>query len=146
MFAWMFYSINFISNTIITKSQIRKEKKNSFEYFHKYDEISLSFHILRLKINMFIMFFRNIRFSIMCNDIRAKFTRVTFYVLKIEMISNKSINEKILIFRISLNSKNDEINKKRKKIVSCQFIKRQFFMSRCQFQKKFEILIEWRIY
>ena len=30
--------------------------------------------------------------------------------------------------RISLDSKNDEINKNRKKIVSCQFIKRQFFM------------------
>ena len=95
------------------------KKKNSFECFHEYDEISLSFHILRLKMNVFIMFFRNIRFFVMCNDIRTKFTRVTFHILKIEMISNKSIDEKILIFRISLNLKNDEINKKRKKIVSC---------------------------
>ena len=104
----------------------KMKKKNSFEYFHNYDEISLSFYILQLKMNIFIMFFRNIRFFIMCNDIRAKLTRVTFHVLKIEMISNKSIDEKILIFRISLDSKNDEINKNRKKIVSCQFIKRQF--------------------
>ena len=74
------------------------------------------------------MFFRNIRFFVMCNDIRARLTRVTFHVLKIEMISNKSIDEKILIFRISLDSKNDKISENRKKIVSCQFTKRQYFI------------------
>ena len=72
------------------------------------------------------MFFRNIRFFIMCNNIRIRLTRVTFHVLKIEMMLNKSIDKKILIFRISLDSKNNEINKNRRKIVSCQFIKRQF--------------------
>ena len=51
----------------------------------------------------------------MCNDIQIKFTRVTFHVLKIEMMSNKSIDEKILISRILFDSKNDEINKNRKK-------------------------------
>ena len=75
---------------------------------------------------MFIMFFRNIRFFIMCNNIRIRLTRVTFHVLKIEMMLNKSIDKKILIFRISLDSKNNEINKNRSKIILCQLIKRQF--------------------
>ena len=94
----------------------KMKKKFSSKCFHNYNEISLSIYILRLKMNMLIMFFRNIRFFVMCNDIRARFTRLIFYVLKIEMMSNKSIDEKILIFRISFDSKNDEINKNRKKL------------------------------
>ena len=32
------------------------------EYFHHYDEISLFFHVFRLKIDMFVMIFRNFKF------------------------------------------------------------------------------------
>ena len=123
----LFEQIHFkFSNDKIADSKLKK--KFSSECFHNYNEISISSHILRLKVDMFIMLFRNIRFFVICNDTRARFTRVTFHVLKIEMMSNKSIDEKILIFRISLDSKNDEINKNRRKIVLCQFTRRQYFI------------------
>ena len=96
--------------------------------FHYYNETSLSFFIFRLKMNMFIILFRNIKSLVMCNEIRIRLIRIIVNVFEIEIIVDKSIDERILISRISLNSKNDEINKNRKKIVSCQFIKRQFFI------------------
>ena len=77
-------------------------------------------------MNMFIMLFRNIKSFVMCNEIRIRLICIIVNVFETEIIVDKSINERILISRISLNSKNDEINKNRKKIVSCQFIKRQF--------------------
>ena len=96
--------------------------------FHHYDKILLSLYIFRFKINMFVMLLRNIKSFVMCNDIRIRLIYITINVFEIEIIIDKSINEKFLISRISLNSKNDEINKNRKKTISCQFIKRQFFI------------------
>ena len=83
--------------------------------FHHYDEVSLSFHIFRLKMSMLIMLFRNIKSFVMCNETRARLIRIIVNVLEIEIIVDKSIDEKILFSRISLNSKNDKINKNRKK-------------------------------
>ena len=100
----------------------------SFECFHHYDEISLSSHKLNLKIDIFVMLLRNIRSSIMCNEIKVRITRIVENVLKIEIIANKSQSINILIFCISLNFKNNEINKSRKKIVSCQFTRRQYLI------------------
>ena len=101
-------------------------EKFFFESFYNYDEFSLFFHVFRLKINMFFMIFRNLIFFVQCNDIRMRLTRVISHVLKIEIINDKCKNELILISRISFNFKNDENNKNRRKIVSCQFKKHQF--------------------
>ena len=57
-----------------------------------------------------------------------KLIRVTSHVLKIEIINDKNKNELILISRISLHFKNDAQNKNRKKTVSCQFSKTQYFV------------------
>ena len=101
-------------------------EKFPFECFHKYNEPSLLFHVFRLKIDMSLMIFRNLSLPVQCNGIRVKLTRVTQHVLKAEVISGKFKSEKILISRIPLFSKNDEIGKGRKKAVSCQFSKTQF--------------------
>ena len=103
-------------------------KKFFFECFYKYNEFFLFFHVFRLKINMPFIIFRNFSFFVQCNDIRIKLIRVIQHVLKTEIINNKFKNEKILISRILLFSKNDEISKNRKKIVLCQFNKIQFFV------------------
>jgi type IV secretory pathway component VirB8 len=55
----------------------------------------------------------------MWNDIQIRLIRIINNVLKIEIIVEKLIDENILILRISLNLKNDDVNKKRKKIVLC---------------------------
>ena len=84
--------------------------------------------MFRLKMNMFIMLFRNIKSFVMCNETRIRLIRIIVNVFEIEIIVDKSIDEKILISRISLNSKNNEINKNRRKFISCQFIRRQFLI------------------
>ena len=96
----------------------------TFRHFHL---IKLKLK-LNLKIDMFVMLLRNIRSFVMCNEIKVRITRIVEHVLKIEIIVDKSQNIKILISRISLNFKNDEINKNRKKIVLCQFTRRQYFI------------------
>ena len=103
-------------------------EKFSFECFYHYDEVFLSSHKLNLKVDMFIMLLRNIRSFVMCNEIKVRITRIVENVLKIEIIANKSQNINILISRISLNFKNDEINKSRRKIISCQFTRRQYLI------------------
>ena len=104
------------------------KKKFDDECFHHYNEISFSFHILRLKIDMFVMIFRNLKFSIKCNDIKIRITRINQHVLEIEIVDDKKTNFKIVISRISLQFKNDEFNKNRRAIMFCQFIKRQYFI------------------
>ena len=74
------------------------------------------------------MLLRNIRSFVICNEIKIRITRIVENVLKIEIIASKSQNINILISRISLNFKNDEINKDRRKIVSCQFTRRQYLI------------------
>ena len=61
------------------------------------------------------MLIRNIKSFVICNEIRIRLIRIIVNVFEIEIIVDKSIDERILISRISLNSKNDEINKNRKK-------------------------------
>ena len=113
------------SNRVVDLEMI---EEFSFQCFHHYDETSLSSHKLNLKIDMFVMLLRNIRFFFMCNEIKVRITRIVENVLKIEIIANKFQSTSILISRISLNFKNDEINKSRKKIVSCQFTRRQYLI------------------
>ena len=67
-------------------------------------------------MNMFIILFRNIKSFFMCNEIRIRLIRIIVNVFEIEIIVDKSINEKNLISRISLNLKNDEINKIEEKL------------------------------
>ena len=74
------------------------------------------------------MLLRNIRSFVMCNEIKARITRVDNNVMKIEIIIDKCKSEIIAISRISLNFKNDEINKERKQIVFCNFTRRQYFI------------------
>ena len=96
--------------------------------FYHYNEQSLSFYILYLKIDMLVILFRNIRSSFMCNKIKARITRIDNNVLKVEIITSKIKSETIVISRISLNFKNDKISSERKKIVFCQFTRRQYFI------------------
>ena len=62
------------------------------------------------------MLLRNIRSFVMCNKIKIQITHIVEIVLKIEIIVDKFQNINILMSRISLNFKNDEINKNRKKL------------------------------
>ena len=64
---------------------------------------------------MFVMLLRNIRSFVIYNEIKIQITRIVENVLKIEIIVDKSQNINILISRISLYLKKDEINKNRKK-------------------------------
>ena len=96
------------------------------ECFHKYDEPSLPPHVLRLKVGMPLMILRNLSPPVQCNGTRVKLTRVTQHVLEAEVISGKSKGEKVLIPRIPLFSKDDEVGKGRRKAVPCQFSRTQF--------------------
>ena len=96
------------------------------KYFHHYNEQFLLSYILYLKIDILVILLRNIYLFFICNKIRARITRIDNNVLKIEIIASKIKSEIIVISRISLNSKNDKISSERKKIVPCQFTRRQY--------------------
>ena len=104
------------------------ELKNEFddECFHHYNEISLSFHIFRLKVDMSVMILRNLKLFVKCNEIRARIIRIDERVIEIEIIDDKRKNIRIVIFRISLQFKNDENSKNRQTNVLCQFTRRQY--------------------
>ena len=116
--------------------EIKLESCNEFKYDEKkfvkilyhYNETFLSSYILNLKIDMHIMLLRNIRSFVMCNDIKARITRIDESYIKVEIISSKFKNTFILISRIFLNFKDDDVNKERKKRMLCQFTKRQHFI------------------
>ena len=109
-----------------------KNKTNHETYFskcfHHYDETSLFFHLLSLKMNMLVIIFRNIQFLVMCNDTRAWLLIVNQNVLKTKIIVNKHVDYKIFISRISLNCKNDDVNKSKRKTMFISFIKKQYFV------------------
>ena len=121
--------INKLLNNVYYKynSNKIKNKTNHETYFskcfHHYDETSLFFHLLLLKMNMFVMIFRNIQFFVMCNDIRARILIVDNNVLKTKIIVDKHVDHKIFISRISLNCKNDDVNKNKKKRCSFHSLK-----------------------
>ena len=94
--------------------------------FHHYDEILLFFHVFRLKIDMFVIIFRNFKFLLFCNEIQIRIIRTCFNFLNLKIIDDKCNDKKILLFRMKLIFKNDENNKNRKIIVSCEFLKRQY--------------------
>ena len=60
---------------------------------------------------MFVIILRNIAFFVICNNIRIQIFKIIKNVLKAKIIVENYINKKIIILRIFLNSKNDEINK-----------------------------------
>ena len=109
-----------------------KNKTNHETYFSKcfyyYDKASLFFYLLLLKMNMFVMIFRNIQFFVMCNDIRTRLLIIDQNVLKTKIIANKHVNYKIFILRISLNCKNNDVNKNKRKTMFISFIKKQYFI------------------
>ena len=109
-----------------------KNKANYEAYFskcfHHYDKALLFFHLLSLKMNMFVMIFRNIQFLVMCNDTRTRLLIVDQNVLKTKIIVDKHVNYKIFISRISLNCKNDDVNKNKQKTMFISFIKKQYFV------------------
>ena len=74
------------------------------------------------------MNFRNIQFFVMCNDIRIRLLIVDTNVLKTKIIVDKHADYKIFILRISLNCKNDDVNKNKQKTMSISFIKKQYFI------------------
>ena len=91
--------LKYSSNTLV---DLEMKKKYDDECFHNDDEISLSSHILRLKIDVSIIIIRNLKSLVMCNDIRARLIHVDKNVLKTEVIDEKHVDIKILISRISL--------------------------------------------
>ena len=109
-----------------------KNKTNHETYFlkcfHHYDEALLFFHVLLLKVNMLVMIFRNIQFFVMYNDTRARLLIIDQNVLKTKIIVDKHANYKILISRISLNCKNDDVSKNKRKTMLISFIKKQYFV------------------
>ena len=117
--------LKYNNNTFV---DLEMRKKYNDECFHNYDEISLSSYVFRLKIDMSIMIIRNLKSLVMCNDTRARLTHVDRNVLKTKVIDEKHADIKILISRISLQSKDDESNRERKRNVSCSFIKRQYLI------------------
>ena len=115
-----------LKHNVNTSVDSNLKKKFDDECFHRYNEISLPSHTLRLKIDMPVMILRNLKSSIKCNDIRARITRIDQHVLETEIVDDKRTNLKIVIPRISLQFKNDESSKDRRAIMSCQFIRRQY--------------------
>ena len=99
-------------------------KKFFLKCFYYYSEISLLFYMLDLKIDIFIILFRNIYFSIIYNNIKVQITRIEENVIKIEIIASRSKSINVLISRILLNFKNDESSKERKKIIFVLFTRR----------------------
>ena len=110
------------SNNILVDWKMRK--KYDDECFHNYDEISLSFHMFCLKIDMSIIIIRNLKSLVICNNTRARLTHIDRNVLKTKVIDKKHVDIKILISRIFLQSKDDESSKERKRNMLCFFIKR----------------------
>ena len=96
------------------------------EAFHNCDEPSLPPHVLRLKVGMPLMILRNLDPPVQCNGTRVRLTRITPHVLETEVISGKCKGERVLIPRIPLFSKDDEVGRGRRKAVPCQFSRRQF--------------------
>ena len=109
-----------------------KNKTNHEAYFskcfHHYDEALLFFHLLSLKVGMLVMIFRNIQSFVMCNDIRARILIVDNNVLKTKIIVDKHVDYKIFISRISLNCKDDDVSKNKKKTMLISFIRVQYFI------------------
>lgn len=95
------------------------------ECFHRYNEVSLPPHTLRLKIGMPVMILRNLEPPIKCNGTKARITRIGQHVLEAEIVGGKREGLKILIPRIPLQSKDDESSKGRRAIVPCHFTRRQ---------------------
>ena len=56
---------------------------------------------------MFIIILRNLKFFIKCNNIKIRIIRVNKKIIEIEIIDDKQKNIKIIIFRISLQFKNN---------------------------------------
>ena len=114
------------SDNIVVDSKMREKYNN--ECFYNYNEISLSSHMLRLKINMSTIIIENLKLLVMRNDTRARFIHVHRNVPKIEIIDEKHIDIKILISRISLQSKDDESSREWRRNMSCSFIRRQYLI------------------
>ena len=126
--------INKIKSYVYTKYNFNRIKnlKNLKFYFSKcfyhYNEVSLFFYILRLKINIFVIILRNIAFFFMCNSTRTRILKINSNVLKAKIIIEKSVDIKMFISRISLNSKNNDVNKNRKKLIFVFFTRKQYFV------------------
>ena len=126
--------INKIKSYVYTKYNFNRIKnlKNLKFYFSKcfyyYNEVSLFFYVLCLKIDIFVIILRNIAFFFMCNNIRARILKINLNVLKTKIIVEKNVNIKVFISRISLNSKNNDVNKNRKKLIFVFFTKKQYFV------------------
>ena len=109
-----------------------KNKANHEAYFskcfHHYDEASLFSHLLSLKVNMLVMIFRNIQSFVMCNNTRIRILIVDNNVLKTKVIVDKHVDHKIFISRISLNCKNNDVSKNKKKTMLISFTKVQYFI------------------
>ena len=63
--------------------------------FHYYDEISFFSYILRLKIDMLVIFLQNFKFSIKYNDIKTRFIRIKINILKIKILFERNVDIKI---------------------------------------------------
>ena len=77
---------------------------------------------------MFVIILRNIVFFVICNDIRTRIFKIIKNVLKTKIIAENYVNKKVIISRIFLNLKNNEINKNRKKLMFVFFTRLQFFI------------------
>ena len=111
-------------NIIMTQEN---QKMYDSECFQQYDEVSLSSHVLTLKVNMSIMLLRNLKPPIKCNETRARLTRIENFVLKTEIVDDKHSEIKIVILRVPLHSKDDKVGvSRRKQSVSCRFTRRQY--------------------
>ena len=64
----------------------------------------------------------------MCNDIRTRLLIVDQNVLKTKIIVDKHADYKLFILQISLNCKNDDVNKNKRKTMLISFIKKQYFV------------------
>ena len=64
----------------------------------------------------------------MCNDIRARLLIVEKNVLKAKIIADKYADHKILISRVLLNCKNDDVNKSKRKTMFISFIRKQYLV------------------
>jgi len=115
-----------ICNNINRIQDFANIEKYNFKYFYNYNKTSLLSYILRLKINIFVIILRNLESFLKYNNICICLIHINQNVLEAKIIDSKCYSIKILIFCISLKSKNNKISQDYRLQVFYLFIKRQF--------------------
>ncbi len=99
-----------ICNSINRIQDFANIEKYNFKYFYNYNKTLLLSHVLRLKIDIFVIILRNLKSSLKYNSICVCLIRINQNVFETKIIDNKCYSIKILISCISLKYKDNKIS------------------------------------